>query len=231
MLVTGASRGIGAATALAIAGAGAHVVLTARQAKLLEAVEGQIHAGGGTATLAPLDLAKGEDIDALGAAIAQRWGRLDGLILNAAQLGDISPLTHWDPAEFEALMAVNVTASWRLLRAVDPLLRVAPAARVIGLTSSVARQPRAYWGPYAASKAALEALLLTYADEVEALAPVRVALFNPGRSRTRMRMQAYPSENPETLPPPEQRAAELLEMLVNDFATGSLHTGDTAIRA
>ena len=231
MLVTGASRGIGAAIALAIAGAGAHVVLTARQAKLLEAVEGQIHAGGGTATLAPLDLAKGEDIDALGAAIAQRWGRLDGLILNAAQLGDISPLTHWDPAEFEALMAVNVTASWRLLRAVDPLLRVAPAARVIGLTSSVARQPRAYWGPYAASKAALEALLLTYADEVEALAPVRVALFNPGRSRTRMRMQAYPSENPETLPPPEQRAAELLEMLVNDFATGSLHTGDTAIRA
>jgi NAD(P)-dependent dehydrogenase (short-subunit alcohol dehydrogenase family) len=225
MLVTGASRGIGAATAITLAGLGAHVVLTARAAKGLEATEDAIHEAGGSATLAPLDLARGDDIDALAAAIAQRWQRLDGLILNAARLGSITPVPHMEPAEFEAVVATNLTATFRLIRATDPLLRSAPAGKVIGVTSSVARQPRAYWGAYAASKAGLEALLLTYGDEVEGISAVTVALYNPGRTRTRMRMEAFPSENPQSLPSPFLRAGEIADLLVKGFSTRSHHTG------
>ena len=225
MLVTGASRGIGAAAAITLAGHGAHVVLTARTAKGLEATEDAIHDAGGSATLAPLDLTKGDDVDSLAAAIAQRWQRLDALVLNAAQLGSITPVAHIDPPEFDAVIATNLTASFRLIRALDPLLRAAPAGRVIGVTTSVARSPRAFWGAYAASKAGLEALLLTYGDEVEGISPVKVALYNPGRTRTRMRMEAFPSENPQSLPSPFVRAQEIADLLINDFSTGSHHTG------
>jgi NAD(P)-dependent dehydrogenase (short-subunit alcohol dehydrogenase family) len=220
MLVTGASRGIGAATARALARAGAHVVLTARTQGGLEEVEQAINDAGGTATIAPLDLLKGDQIDTLAQAVAQRWGRLDGLILNAALLGDITPVSHIDPAQFDQVVAVNLTASYRLLRAFDPLLRASAAGRVIALTSSVARTPLAYWGSYAASKAALESLLLTYGDEVAAISHIKVALYNPGRTATKMRGQAYPGEDPATLPSPERKAAEIVALLINDFSTG-----------
>lgn len=212
-LVTGASRGIGAATACALARQGVHVIITARTQSALEAVEETIHQAGGTATIAPLDLRDGAAIDALGGVIAQRWGYLDVLVLNAAQLGDITPLTHVEPAQFDSIIATNVTASYRLLRALDPLLRAAPRARVVGVTSGVARQPRAYWGAYGASKAALETMVLAYGEEVSGLSPVRVALYNPGRTRTRMRMEAYPGENPETLPLPAEKASEIIALL------------------
>ncbi len=225
ILVTGASRGIGAATAIALAdaGAGAHVILTARTQGALEEVEQRIHDAGGSATIAPLDLAQGDQIDALAQAVAQRWGRLDGLILNAAQLGDITPVPHMDPAQFDRVMAVNVTASYRLIRAFDPLLRTSPAGRIIGVTTSVARAPRAFWGAYAASKAAMEQLLLTYGDEVAAISAIRVALYNPGRTRTRIRGQAFPGEDPASLPTPESKAAEIIALLINDFSTGLYH--------
>jgi NAD(P)-dependent dehydrogenase (short-subunit alcohol dehydrogenase family) len=219
MLVTGASRGIGAATAQALAKAGAHVLLTARTQGGLEEVEQAIYEAGGSATIAPLDLLEGDQIDTLAQAVGQRWGRLDGLILNAAQLGDITPVSHIEPAEFERVIAVNLTASHRLLRAFDPLLRASVAGRVIGLTSSVARSPRAYWGSYAASKAALESLLLTYSDEVAAISNIKVALYNPGRTATQMRGKAFPGEDPASLPSPDAKAAEIVALLINDFST------------
>jgi NAD(P)-dependent dehydrogenase (short-subunit alcohol dehydrogenase family) len=220
ILITGASRGIGAATAQALAANGAHVVLVARTTGGLEATEDLIHKAGGTATIAPLDLAEPDQIDILAQAIQQRWGRLDGLVLNAAQLGDIMPVTHMDPAQFDRVIAVNLTANFRLLRAFDPLLRASPAARVVGLTSSVASVARAYWGAYAASKAALENLLLTYGDEVAAISPVRVMLYNPGRTATQMRAQAFPGEDRNTLPTAHSKAAEIASLLINDFSTG-----------
>jgi NAD(P)-dependent dehydrogenase (short-subunit alcohol dehydrogenase family) len=223
ILVTGASRGIGAATAIALGKAGAHIVLTARTQGGLEAVEHCIHDAGGTATIASVDLSEAAQIEALARAVAQRWGRLDGLILNAAQLGDITPVAHLEPALFERVMAVNVTATFHLLQAFDRLLKASTAGRILGLTSSVARRPRAYWGAYAASKAAMEQLLLTYGDEVAAISPVRVALYNPGRTHSRMRSQAFPGEDPATLPTPEQKAAEIATLLINDFSTGLYH--------
>jgi NAD(P)-dependent dehydrogenase (short-subunit alcohol dehydrogenase family) len=220
ILITGASRGIGAATALAAAQAGAHVVLTARTTGGLEEVEEQIHQLGGTATIAPLDLAEPDQIDTLAQAIGGRWGRLDGLILNAAQLGEITPVAHTDVAQFDRVLAVNLTANFRLLRAFDPLLRASAAGRVIGLTSSVARQPRAYWGAYAASKAGFEALLLTYGDEVAAISAIKVALYNPGRTATQMRAKAYPGEDSASLPAAQSKAMEIVTLLINDFSTG-----------
>jgi NAD(P)-dependent dehydrogenase (short-subunit alcohol dehydrogenase family) len=220
ILITGASRGIGAATALAAAQAGAHVVLTARTTGGLEEVEEQIHQLGGTATIAPLDLAEPDQIDTLAQAIGGRWGRLDGLILNAAQLGEITPVAHTDVAQFDRVLAVNLTANFRLLRAFDPLLRDSAAGRVIGLTSSVARQPRAYWGAYAASKAGFEALLLTYGDEVAAISAIKVALYNPGRTATQMRAKAYPGEDSASLPAAQSKAMEIVTLLINDFSTG-----------
>lgn len=220
-LVTGASRGIGAATAEALAAAGAHVVLTARTEGGLEEVEGRIHAAGGTATIAPLDLADSDGIDRLAQAIASRWGKLDVLMLNAAMLGDLMPLAHVPPAQFDKIMTLNVGAQYRLLRAFDPLLRASDRGRVIGVTSSVATQPRAYWGPYAASKAALETLVDTYAEEVRNVSPVRVAVLNPGGTRTKMRAQAFPGEDPTTVKDPAAVADRIVSLLGEDFETSA----------
>lgn len=220
-LVTGASRGIGAAAAIALAEAGAHMVLTARTEGGLTEVESRIHERGGTATIAPLDLADSAQIDRLAQAIGNRWGKLDLLVLNAAMLGTLSPLGHVAPAEFERLMTLNVGSNFRLIRAFDPLLRAAPAGRLIAITSGVAKQPRAYWGPYAASKAALETLIDTYAQETANVSAIRTAIVDPGSTRTAMRAQAYPGEDPQTVKAPDVVAAAIVELLTDDFKTGT----------
>jgi len=220
-LVTGASRGIGAAAAEALAAAGAHVVLTARTEGGLEEVEARIHARGGTATIAPLDLTDGDHVDRLAQAVAARWAKLDVLLLNAAMLGDLMPLPHVPPAQFDRIMALNVTAQYRLIRAFDPLLRASDAGRVVAVTSSVAREPRAYWGPYAASKAALEALVDSYGQEVRNLGAIRTAVLDPGGTRTKMRAQAFPGEDPATLKSPEVVAEAIVAMLSDGFETGA----------
>ncbi|MFC3713832.1 SDR family NAD(P)-dependent oxidoreductase [Sphingoaurantiacus capsulatus] len=221
VLVTGASRGIGAATALALGAAGAHVLLTARTEGGLEEVETKIHDAGGNATIAPLDLADSDGIDRLAQAIGGRWGRLDALLLNAAMLGDLMPVPHVPVAKFDQIMALNVGAPFRLIRAFDPLLRAADNGRVVALTSSLATAPRAYWGPYAASKAALEALVDTYGEEVRNTSRVRAAIVDPGRTRTKMRAQAYPGEDPQTVKPPEEVAEAIVKLLVEDFEPGA----------
>lgn len=219
-LVTGASRGIGAATAEALAAAGFHVVLTARTAKGLEEVEARIHAGGGSATIAPLDLTEGESIGRLAAAVTGRWTALDLLVLNAAMLGTLGPVPHIDPREFARLMTLNLTAQAALIAAFDPLLRAATDPAVIGLTSSVARSPRAYWGAYGASKAGFETLLGAYAEENRNVGRVRVAIVDPGATRTAMRARAYPGEDPTTLKGPESVGARIAELAVDGFSTG-----------
>ena len=219
-LVTGASRGIGAATAEALAREGAHVILTARTADRLEAVEDRIHSAGGSATIAPLDLAAPDGAAKLAAAVAERWQALDLLVLNAAMLGTLTPVAQIDGKEFNRLLTLNLLAQQALLAAFDPLLRASEAGRLVGLTSSVARTPRAYWGAYGASKAALEALLLAYADEVRNVSAIKVALVNPGPTATEMRARAYPGEDPKTLKSPEIVAAAIVELLENDFETG-----------
>lgn len=218
-LVTGASRGIGAETAVALGRAGAHVILTGRTEGGLVEVEERIHQAGGTASIAPLDLLNGDHIDGLAQHVAERWGRLDILVLNAGQLGPLSPLSHVPPKDWEKVIGVNLTASYRLIRAFDLLLRQSDRARVIGLSSSVATDHRAYWGPYAASKAGLEALLDCYAEEVANISSIRVAVVNPGATRTAMRKSAFPSEDPESLKGPEAVAGALLDLLVADFET------------
>jgi NAD(P)-dependent dehydrogenase (short-subunit alcohol dehydrogenase family) len=185
-LVTGASRGIGAAAAEALAAAGAHVVITARTEGGLEELEARVHARGG-----------------------------------AAMLGDLMPLPHVPPQQFERVMALNVTAQYRLIRAFDPLLRASDAGRIVAVTSSVARDPRAYWGPYAASKAALEALIDSYGQEVRNVSNVRTAVLDPGGTRTKMRAQAFPGEDPATLKTPDVVADAVVAMLHEDFATGA----------
>jgi len=201
-LITGASRGLGAAVALRYAAEGAHVILVARTVGGLEEVDDAIKAVGGSATLVPLDLRQGEGIDRLAAPLAERFGRLDILVGNAGILGRLTPLAHYPPEVWAEVFAVNVHANWRLIRATDPLLRASPAGRVLFVTSGITRHNTAYWGAYAASKAALESLALIYAGEC-ATTNVRVNLVNPGPTRTRMRQQAFPGEDPETLPPPE----------------------------
>lgn len=218
-LVTGASKGIGSATARALAQAGAHVVLTARDVKGLEAVEEAIDTAGGTATIAPLDLAEADGIPRLAAAIAQRWDRLDALVLNAAYLPSLTPITQVEPRQLTQALTTNVLSTQALIAAFDPLLKRAPAARVIGLTSSVASSPRAYWGAYAASKAAFEMLLDCYAAEVEKLSGVRVAIVDPGATRTAMRARAYPGEDPASVKPPETVAARIVELIAAGFPT------------
>jgi len=213
-LVTGASRGIGGATARALGSAGAHVVLTARTQGGLIEVDDAIQATGGTATIAPLDLADGDGIDRLGAAIGARWGRLDIAMLNAATLGELTPVAHAEPKMFAEVFALNVVAQQRLIRALDPWLRAAPAGRLIALTSSVGEHPRAYWGPYGASKAALEHLIACYADELAAISALKVEVLDPGRTATKMRARAFPGEDPTTLPTPETVAARILGMLI-----------------
>jgi NAD(P)-dependent dehydrogenase (short-subunit alcohol dehydrogenase family) len=219
-LVTGASRGIGAAVAEALAAAGAHVVLTARTAAGLEAVEERIHAAGGSATIAPLDLTESDSIARLAAAVAQRWPALDLLVLNAATLGSLTPVASIDGQEMGRLLTLNLLANQALIAAFDPLLRKSEAGRLIALTSSVGRRPRAFWGAYGASKAALETLVLSYGEEVKNLAPLKVAIVDPGATATKMRERAYPGEDPATLKPPEAAAAAIVEMLRRDFKTG-----------
>ena len=210
-LITGASRGIGTATARALAKAGAHVVAVARTVGGLEELDDAIRDLGGTATLVPLDLKDYAGIDRLALALHERFKRLDVLVGNAGILGPLSPLGHVDATAWDDVMAVNVTANWRLIRAMDPLLRGSDAGRVVFLTSGDATLAVAYWGPYAASKAALEVLGRTYAAET-ATTPVRVNLFAPGPLRTRMRAQAMPGEDPMTLETPDKAAAKIVEL-------------------
>jgi NAD(P)-dependent dehydrogenase (short-subunit alcohol dehydrogenase family) len=219
-LVTGASRGIGAATAQALAAQGAHVIITARTAKDLEAVEDAIFAAGGSATIAPLDLTDGDSIARLAAAVAERWGKLDILVLNAAMLGTLTPVPAIDGAEFARLFTLNVTAQQVLIASFDGLLRKSEAGRLIALTSSVGAAPRAFWGAYGASKAALENLVQSYGEEVKNLSPVRVAIVDPGKTRTKMRAAAYPGEDPATVKEPSVVADAILALLKSEFETG-----------
>ncbi len=219
-LVTGASRGIGAATAEALAAAGAHVILTARTAGDLEEVEERIHEVGGSATIAPMDLTESDSIGRLATAVAERWSRLDILVLNAARLGSLSPVPTIDGKEFGQILTLNVLASQALIAGFDPLLRKSEAGRLIALTSSVGRNPRAYWGAYGASKAALETLVLSYAEEVRNLSPVRVAIVDPGATATKMRQRAYPGEDQATLKPPSAVGEAISSLLQRDFETG-----------
>jgi NAD(P)-dependent dehydrogenase (short-subunit alcohol dehydrogenase family) len=219
-LVTGASRGIGAAIAQALADQGAHVIITARTAKDLEAVEDAIFAAGGSATIAPLDLTDGDSISRLAAAVSERWGKLDIMILNAAMLGTLAPVPAIDGAEFARLFTLNVTAQQVLIASFDGLLRKSEAGRLVALTSSVGARPRAFWGAYGASKAALETLVNSYGEEVKNLSPVRVAIVDPGRTRTKMRAAAYPGEDPATVKEPSVVADAILDLLKSEFETG-----------
>jgi NAD(P)-dependent dehydrogenase (short-subunit alcohol dehydrogenase family) len=219
-LVTGASRGIGAATAEALAREGAHVLLTARTAADLERVEERIHEAGGTATIAPLDLLETDGIAKLATAVAERWGRLDILMLNAATLGSLTPVAQIDGKEFSRVLTLNLLAGQALIAGFDPLLRKSEAGRLIAVTSSVGRHPRAYWGAYGASKAALETLALSYAEEVRNVSAVKVAILDPGSTATTMRARAFPGEDPATLKPPSSVAEAVVALLERDFETG-----------
>ncbi len=211
-LVTGASRGIGRAAAIALGGAGAHVICVARTVGGLEETDDAIVKAGGSATLVPLNLKDFAAIDRLGASIFERWGKLDAFLGNAGQLGTLTPLTHLEPKDFADLVDINITANWRLIRSLDPLLRLADAGRALFITSGAARKHTPYWGGYAMSKAALESLALTYANECEGT-KVRVNLLNPGPIRTAMRAKAMPGEDPSSLKRPEQLAPLIVELL------------------
>ena len=219
-LVTGASRGIGAATAKALAAEGAHIILTARTAGALEQVEEAIHAAGGTATIAPLDLIETDSIARLASAVEERWGTLDILVLNAATLGSLSAVQAIDAKEFAKVMTLNVSAQQALIAAFDAALRKSARARVVGITSKVGRQPRAFWGAYGASKAAFETLVQAYGEEVEGISNIRVALLDPGATRTAMRERAYPGEDPASVKPPEMVADKIVELVASDAASG-----------
>jgi NAD(P)-dependent dehydrogenase (short-subunit alcohol dehydrogenase family) len=219
-LVTGASRGIGAATAESLAAAGAHVILVARTASALEEVEERIHAAGGTATIAPLDLTDGESIGKLAGAVAERWEKLDILVLNAAMLGSLTPVQDIDPKEYSRLLSLNLLANQAMIAAFDPLLRKADTADLVALTSSVGSEPRAFWGAYGSSKAALETLLGAYADETAYTGRIRVHVIDPGATRTRMRALAFPGEEPEQVKPPEVVASAILDRLKAQVASG-----------
>ena len=216
-LVTGASRGIGAATATALAAQGAHVILTARNAKDLETVEDSIFDAGGNATIAPLDLTDGDSIGRLAAAVTERWGKLDILVLNAAMLGTLAPVPAIDGAELTRVFTLNVIAQQVMIASFDALLRKSDAGRLIALTSSVGNQPRAFWGAYGASKAALENLVTSYGEEVKNLSAVRTAIVDPGRTRTKMRAAAYPGEDPATVKEPAVVANTIVGLLQRDF--------------
>jgi NAD(P)-dependent dehydrogenase (short-subunit alcohol dehydrogenase family) len=219
-LVTGAGKGIGAAIAEALAAEGAHVILTARTSADLEAVEERIHATGGSATIAPMDLTEQDGVARLAQAAAERWPALDMLILNAAMLGTLTPVAQIDGKEFNRLLTLNLLAQQALIAAFDPLLRKSAAGRLVALTSGVGARPRAYWGAYGASKAALENLVLVYGEEVKNLAPLKVAIVNPGGTATAMRALAYPGEDQATLKAPEAVGAAVANLLKGDFETG-----------
>ena len=215
-LITGASRGIGAAVAKAYANAGAHVILVARTVGGLEEVDDEISVAGGSATLVPLDLTDFDGIDRMAVSIHERWGRLDVLVGNAASLGQLSPVGHIDPDVWERTLSLNLTANWRLIRAFDPLLRQSEAGRVIFVTTGATRSLPPYWGIYSASKMALEGMALTYAREVEKTR-LRVNLVNPGATRTEMRAEAFPGEDPATLKPPEHLAETMIRLAEASF--------------
>ena len=219
-LVTGASRGIGAATAEALAAAGAHVILVARTTAALEQIEERIHAAGGSATIAPLDLTDGESIGKLAVAVAERWQKLDVLVLNAAMLGSLTPVQDIDAKEYSRLLSLNLLAPQAMVAAFDPLLRKADRADVVALTSSVGAEPRAFWGAYGSSKAALETLLGAYADETAFTNRIRVHIVDPGATRTRMRALAFPGEEPEQVKPPEVVADAIVPRLLADTPSG-----------
>jgi NAD(P)-dependent dehydrogenase (short-subunit alcohol dehydrogenase family) len=220
-LVTGASRGIGAAVAEKLAADGVHVVLTARTAKDLEAVEQRIFDAGGSATIAPLDLTETGSIDRLASALRERWGRVDIIVLNAAMLGTLSPIPVIDAAEFNRVLTLNLLAQQAMIASFDDLLRASDAGRLVVMTSSVGSKPRAYWGAYGASKAALENLALSYAEEVRNLSRVKIAIVDPGKTRTKMRALAYPGEDPATLKEPAIVAEAIAGLLQTDFETGN----------
>ena len=219
-LVTGASRGIGAATAIALAAKGAHVVLTARTAKGLELVEQTIFDAGGAATIAPLDLTQTDSIGKLATAISGRWAALDVMVLNAGMLGSLAPVNAIEPREFAQLLTLNVSAPVALISAFDAMLRKAKAAKVIGVTSSVGRTPRAYWGAYGASKAAFDTLIGAYGDETSQISRIRTAILDPGATRTAMRAKAYPGEDPDAVKAPEVVADRIVAMAIDGFPAG-----------
>lgn len=221
-LITGASRGIGRAVALAFARQGAHVLLLARARTALEELDDAIKESGGKATLIPLNLTDGKRVDALGPTLYERFGKLDILVGNAAILGRLSPLTHIPSEHWERVVATNLTANWRLIRTLDPLLRRSDAGRVIFVTSSVAHTAKAYWAPYSVSKAALETLAKTYANETSDSA-IKVNIIDPGATATRMRAEAYPGEDQATLRTPEEVAEVFVEFALPSFTeTGRL---------
>jgi NAD(P)-dependent dehydrogenase (short-subunit alcohol dehydrogenase family) len=216
VLITGASRGIGYAAGIEAAKRGAHVIAVARTVGGLEELDDAIQAMGGSTTLVPLDLRDGEAIDRLGAAIFERWGHLDGLVANAGQLGVLSPVAHIKPDDFDKVLAVNVTANYRLVRSLDMLLRQSEAGRAVFVSSDSGRSARPFWGLYAASKAALDALVKSYAGEI-ATTRARANVFYPGTVRTAMRAKAMPGEDPNTLPTPAEVAPKLIDMLSPSF--------------
>jgi NAD(P)-dependent dehydrogenase (short-subunit alcohol dehydrogenase family) len=219
-LVTGASKGIGAATAKALAAAGAHVVLTGRDTKGLEGVEEAIFATGGSATIAPVDLAEPDGIARLATAVSQRWDKLDILVINAALLPELSSVADIDQKAWNKAMTVNVLATQALIANFDRLLRASPDGRIVGLTSTVGQAPRPFWAAYASTKAAFEVLLDCHAQEVANISKVRVAIVNPGATRTAMRARAYPGEDPVSVKPPEVVAERIVSLLGEPFPTG-----------
>ncbi|MCB2060227.1 MAG: SDR family NAD(P)-dependent oxidoreductase [Novosphingobium sp.] len=223
-LITGASRGIGAATAVALAKTGVHVVLTGRDTKALEEIEQTVFEAGGSATIAPVDLTEPDGIARLATAVAQRWGKLDILIINAGVLPQLTSVADIDQRAFNQTLTTNVLATQALIANFDRLLRKSSNPRVIGLTSNVGRNPRAYWGAYAASKAAFEVLLDCYAQETENISKLRVAIVNPGATRTAMRARAYPGEDPASVKPPEVVAERLVSLLNEQFTSGHRET-------
>lgn len=218
-LVTGASKGIGAATARALAAEGAHVILVARTAKELEAVEESIHAAGGTATIAPVDLAEPDAIARLATAIKGRWQALDILVINAAVLPVLTPIWQIDQHDLNRALMLNVVATQAIIAAFHSMLKASKDARVIGLTSSVGAAPRAFWGAYGSTKAAFDNLLDSYAQEVASTTAIRVAILDPGATRTAMRAKAYPGEDPGTVKPPEDVAKSIVALLGKPFTS------------
>ncbi len=229
-VVTGASRGIGYAAAVGLAEAGAHVVAVARTTGGLEELDDAIRARGGSATLVPLDLKDSPGIDRLGGALFERWGKLDILFANAGVLGVVTPLPHLDPKVWDNALAINLTANWRLIRSLDPLLRQSDAGRALFVTSGVTKSMRPYWGSYSITKAALDALVRTYAGEI-ANTSVRANLFSPGALRTHMRAQAMPGEDPDTLKSPDAVVPDIIRMLSPDYTENNVlfefATGET----
>ena len=219
-LVTGASRGLGAAVAVELARHGAHVVITGRTQGGLEETDDAVRAVGGSSTLLPLDLADGASVDALGPSLLERFSRLDILVHAAAALGVLTPVAHILPKDFEAALAVNFSATWRLIRTCGPLLAVASAGRAVFVTDARARAAKAYWGTYGATKAGLEHLALTWAEEVRTSA-LRVNLFDPGPMATKLRRGAFPGEDQSALP----RAADVAPVLVRCCLPGETRHG------